>query len=165
MICKKGLVTLNYLVWILRFIFLAILMVSIGFVVSKYVNVRVDVSSVESAIFLERLFSSNALMFQDAVTLRIYPGVIDLKKLGTSSNLDAEFGIIKGSRHISGRVRIKEINKNIFVGKRLFDDLEPQIDSIFGGNVHDLEQIFLGKVRSDAGMQNVVVNLKVLQLK
>ena len=162
---KKAIASINYLVWILRFIFLAILMVSIGLVVSKYINVRVDVSSIESAIFLERIFSSNAIMFQDSVTLRVYPGIVELEKFKNKQTLDDEFAFAKGSRHISSKVRLEKTKNTVFVGKRLFEDLEPTLGTIFGSDAYELKQDFIASVRDNNEIADDKLSIQVLQLK
>lgn len=135
---KKAILMLNYLIWIMRFIFLSILVVSIGVVVAKYINIKVDISGLESAIILQRIASTNAIMYQDKATFRTYPTIIDTTKIQDTEALNNEINFGKNVRHLTAEV-ITGDKKN-YLNKRLFDELKENLKTIFVSDVRETKQ-------------------------
>jgi len=162
---KSGIEMLNYPIWILRIFFLAILIVSMGFIVTKYLNLRVDISSIESNIILQRIITSNEIMHQDKATFRIAPAVIDVNKINTADKTlqeDINFG--KDTRHISAK--ITSGNKNVnYINKRLFDDLNPQIGTIFGTDIQQAKQTYNTFTFDNEQLKPDKITIHVLQQK
>lgn len=161
---KKGLMMLNYAIWIMRFIFLAILLVSVSIVISKYVNLRVDIAASESEVALQRIVSSDALMYASPVTSRTYPAIIDMNKIKNAAVLDSEIDFGK-ARHISAKVSLQNKKSAVFLNKRIFEDLFESIGTIFGTDVQDTKNSYWTFV-DDNGKKNVdILTVQVLQAK
>ena len=70
---KKAQMTLTWFPWILRIIFLTIIIFSITTFVKKYADARIDISSIHANILNYHILLDKSLLVSDPVTQRIYP--------------------------------------------------------------------------------------------
>ena len=61
------------------FFFLIIILLSITFLVKSYIRTVIDTKDIEADLFYqEMLFTNNGITYQDEITSRNYPGIIDI---------------------------------------------------------------------------------------
>ncbi|GEM_PF-5096012 len=163
---KKGIELLNFPIWVLRIMFLTILIISMGFMVSKYLNLRVDITPLESQIMLQRLTSSNALMHQDKSTQQTIFAVLDSAKLpNADTKLAEEFNFGEGVRHISAKISIDSRKTPNYVNKRLFEDLAPLLSGIFKSDVQEAKQAYATFTYENEKFKQDKLTIQVLQQK
>lgn len=163
---NKGIEMLDYPIWILRFVFLAILIIAVGFMVTKYINVKVDVAAVESAIMLQRILVSNSVMHQDEITLRTNPAIVESKNLENADKMlsdDLDFGANK--QHLAARITLDNKKSVVYLNKRLFDDLKEQIGTIFGSDIKETKQSYKTFVRDGEILKDDILTVQVVQQK
>jgi hypothetical protein len=76
--------------WVMRVILMIVAVVIIGALVRVFVDKDVDAADLHRTTYLYRLYYGDVIMYEDNMTGRIYPGVVDLSK-ATSERLDAVF--------------------------------------------------------------------------
>ena len=133
---------LNYPIWILRIIFLSILIISVGFMITKYMNVRIDVSSAETAIILQRILHSPAIMHQDTITQRVYPSIPETTHWSdATTKLTEDIPYDKNNRHLGAQITLDSKQKQpVYLNKRTFEDLRAELKSFFGDDIHETKQ-------------------------
>ena len=76
---------LTYMIWILRITFMTAVILSVGLIVSKYINTRIEISQPQSNIFSYYLLFDNPLLITDKYTGRYYPLRYDIDVLNVMS--------------------------------------------------------------------------------
>ncbi len=79
---RKGLVAFEAVAWIVRSLIMVFMLLSIMFVVSAFIVKNIDTRSIESYTLANAIYYSNAIIYQDQITGRAYPGVVDPVKDG-----------------------------------------------------------------------------------
>lgn len=78
----KGLISIKMVNWIPRIIFIIIVGVSVFALINSYIVKEVKTFDLETDLFIHRLiYSPYGISYYDELLGRVYPGVIDLKKL------------------------------------------------------------------------------------
>lgn len=163
---KKGIELLNFPIWVLRILFLAILIVSIGVMVSKYLNLRVDIAPLESQIMLQRITSTDALMYKNKATQQINFVILDSAKLADADKkLTEEFNFGQGVRHISAKINTDSRKTPNYVNKRLFEDLAPLLGGILKSDVQEAKQSYRTFVYENEKFNQDKLTIHVLQQK
>lgn len=160
---KRGIEMLNYPIWIIRIMFLAILIVAIGFMVTKYINMRIIIAPIEAPIIAQRIATSPAIMYQDKTTFRIYPAIADVQKITDAKAISADIPFDTMKFHISAKINLENSNKQSHMNKRLYEDLSQQIGTIFGTDIHQTKQTYLTFVYDKETMKPDQLTIEVLQ--
>ncbi len=79
---KKGLITFNIINFIPKIIFLAVVVLTIVFMVRGFVRTDVDISASESYVLVNRIIYSS-IAYHDESINRTYPGIVDLIKFNS----------------------------------------------------------------------------------
>jgi len=110
--------------YIIKLLFLIVLVATTYFLVHTYVSQEVDSFSAETSLFVTGLlYSKEGLSVVDKNTGQVMPGVIDLNKI-SSLNLDESLKI-SDSRHLAARMVVQDLGGNtlatIYYNKLWFD--------------------------------------------
>jgi hypothetical protein len=76
--------------WFIRIMMLIAAIVIVVMLVRVYTNRHVESQELHKNTYLYRLYYSDLIMFSDAKTTRVYPGIVDYNKL-TDQRLDETF--------------------------------------------------------------------------
>lgn len=159
---KRGQISEEVFLSIPRFIFLIAILFTVVLLVKIFIITTVDISNVESNIFINRLlYSKNGLSYYEESLKRMYPGVIDLNKFRELANNNPNsldnIAINYGSNNpmIAARITLTSpLNQNqnsltVFYNKERFDRWEPRTLSTVKGGA--------GSVRSFKEQRYVIV--------
>ncbi|MBI4141182.1 hypothetical protein HY485_05075 [Candidatus Woesearchaeota archaeon] len=160
---KRGIEMLNYPIWILRFMFLTVLIIAIGFMVTKYINTRLIIAPIETPIIAQRIAVSPALMYQDKVTHRITPAIVDTQKITDTKALTQDIPFDTTKFHIAARIIAENVNKKTHLNKRLFEDLQEQVGGIFGTDIYKTKQTYQTFVYDKGELKQDKLTIEVLQ--
>ncbi|MBW2966386.1 hypothetical protein KY342_04755 [Candidatus Woesearchaeota archaeon] len=116
---KKGLISFNMMMWIPRIIFMVIVVTSIIILISVHYRIELDVSGAESELFVQRLlYSPHGICFYDALSNRMYPGIVDLNNLDLINK-----SIFYGeNKHIGAKLTFTDINGNN-LAEKIYNDI------------------------------------------
>ena len=79
---KRGLQSFNYLLWIVRIVYLIIVLTSIVLLVRIYSITIVNSETIESNLFVQRLlYAPHGISYYDEELQRVYPGIVDASKI------------------------------------------------------------------------------------
>ncbi len=160
---KKGIEMLNYPIWILRVMFLAILIVSIAFMVTKYINMRIVIAPIEAPIIAQRIAVSPAIMHQDNIIFRTHPAIIDTQKITDTKALTTDIPFDTTKFHIAAKITAENANKKTYLNKRVFEDLEEQLEGIFGKDIYQTKQQYSTFVYDKGMFKQDKLIIEVLQ--
>ncbi len=111
--------------------FLMVALIVFFLFVSAYINNQINPQPIIVEVTANRIMYSDAVMYQDPVTGRTYPGIIDLKKLNDdtiSKNID-----YAKKQFATAKIKILDTNGNFvqeaYVDKPQYDILKVLIDS------------------------------------
>jgi len=114
---KKGLMSFNILITIVRLIFVMIAMAIVVFMIMHYVVVSIDVFDLESNLFAQRMiYSQNSISYKDSETGRLYPGTIDLNNFnqGTLNGLLNRYIYYgEGSNYAAAKLDLSYLNDTL----------------------------------------------------
>jgi hypothetical protein len=113
-----------------------IVFVGIFLLVNYYVNITVNVKSLQVEVLFNRLmYSPNSIVYTDLATGVLYPGVIDMEKF-TDETLDNSIKY-SSERHISAKLELYnqngELKKTAYLNNIWFNRLEPLARAGVGG--------------------------------
>jgi len=113
MLNKKGIATFTIAIWLLRFLFLAIVIGVIYLTLGIYAKVDIDTFNVEPDILVySMIYSPHGLSYYDPISNRVYPGIIDL------DNMDV-IDKIHYSKHSGMNIVIKDLNDQYLLEKTI----------------------------------------------
>lgn len=106
----------------------AMVIVGIYFIVDYYVNLSVNVRSLEFEVLTSRiLYSPNSVMYTDNFSGTVFPGIIELANF-TDQTLDNAIQYT-GDRHIPAKLEIYDADRRLvkaaYVDKLTYQHLEP----------------------------------------
>jgi len=100
--------------WIPRIIFLVIVLSSVIFLTTMYINTEKETWKTESELFIHRLiYSPNGISYYDPLTNRVYPGIIDLKKIKNTEIINRSLFYGKDNKHIGANISVYDKNDNL----------------------------------------------------
>jgi len=152
---KKGTSSISehVLLWIPKFVYLVIVVLSVVFLVRMLVVSNIDSTEAEARIFANRIFySPNAVSYVDPELGRAYPGIIDADKFKSMENSDLTFLDItslsygKENRLIAAKLRLKNFESgeehNVYYNKENYLYWEPRtIHGVSGsGSVNSVDE-------------------------
>ncbi len=112
MLNKKGISTFAIAMWILRFLFLGIVSFIIILLVGFFAKIDIDTFNVEPDIIVyNMMYSPHGLSYYDAVSNRVYPGIIDIE--GTAIDK------INYSQHIGAMVVVRDLDGSVLFEKTI----------------------------------------------
>ncbi len=122
-----------YLFMFIRFTMLIIIAVAVYVFSVKFINLSVQSEEVEAEIIAKAMLG-RGVAYQDPVTGRLYPGIVDLLQL-KSRNLDDMF-YHENNRFISARVDIQaeDILHTAYLNRKFFDIWAPLAKSSVTGS-------------------------------
>jgi hypothetical protein len=86
--CKMGIMSFNFVSWILRLFFLGVMIFACGLLIRMFMMERLDANDVKAEIFIGGLmYSKGGVGYYDPLTGRHYPEIIDLSQMD-SAELD-----------------------------------------------------------------------------
>lgn len=112
---KNALITFNMLMWLPRIIFMTIVFFSIVFLTSWYARTEIQTWQTESELIAQRiLYSPGGISYNDPLSNRLYPGVIDLTKFKDNSIPLLDDSLFYGTenKHIGANITIIDLKKN-----------------------------------------------------
>ncbi len=78
---KKAQTSNTIIMSISWFFFLIVVLLSVTFLVKGYLKTTIDIKDIEAELFYQEiLFTNNGITYQDEITGRNYPGIIDLNR-------------------------------------------------------------------------------------
>ena len=81
---KRAIISFNVMNFIPKIIFLAVVVLSIVFIVRGFVITDIDTRTAESYILINRImYSPNTINYYDDDIERLYPGIVDLDNFNT----------------------------------------------------------------------------------
>jgi len=131
---KKGFAGLDLTQWLLRLLFLTVVVFTCVFLIRMYIVNNVDIVNTEMDLFTYRvLYSPNGIMKVDESLGRVYPGVIDIEKFRDGENITSrmiDYG--DTNYYIAAKFWLKEKNEVFYYNKGGYDMWKP-LTGIGGG--------------------------------
>ena len=90
--------------FIMRVIFLIIVLTAILFLINSYIRTEVQTFDAEASLFIQRvLYSKNCLAYQDESTGQVYPGIVEYASLASDEFQErlAQCADYHDSRHLA----------------------------------------------------------------
>ncbi len=82
---KKGFVVWDIAIWVYRFLYMILVILMTVFFVNVMYTSEVNIQGTASGVYTQQfLYSRNSISYEDPLTLRAYPGIIDIERLNTS---------------------------------------------------------------------------------
>ncbi len=168
---KKAQITLYYPIWILRIVFMAAVIVSLGVVTGNYISARVDISQPQANALNYRILFDDLLLYRDKYTNRVYPLVYDSAALGMSQEdferkISARIGYDPTISFAGAVLSLKgdRIDKTYSFNKPAFDRLQALSQTLFGESTHTTT-IYPVIVRDSSGLKPATLKLEVYMQK
>ncbi|RJQ17592.1 hypothetical protein C4573_01280 [Candidatus Woesearchaeota archaeon] len=112
---------------IYRFIFLAFVLGVTVFLIKFMVITNLETEAVEKEVFFNRVLYGTAINYQDPVTQKIYPGIVDMVKF-TSANLEQHINYSIKDR-LGAQLDLKNLKTNetktIYLNEQWYLDKRP----------------------------------------
>lgn len=177
---KRGDTISDHLVlWIPKFVYLAIALLTVIFLIRLLIVTHIDTSEAEARIFANRIFySPNVISYFDSDIGRSYPGIIDFskfKKLQESdlNEMDTKTITYGGKNGImAAKLTLKDIETNleevVFYNKENYDFWEPRaLNTVIGGSgsVKSIEEQRYVLVKNNAGIKKGSLKLNIIVRK
>ena len=152
---KKGTSSISehVLLWIPKFVYLVIVVLSVVFLVRMLVANNIDSTEAEARIFANRIFySPNSISYFDPELSRAYPGIIDFAKFNSMQNSDVTFldtsslSYGKDNRLIAAKLSLKNMEtreeNDVYYNKENYLYWEPRtIQGVSGsGSVNAIDE-------------------------
>ena len=131
--------------------------------VTKYINMRLTIAPIEAPIIAQRIAVSPALMYQDKVTYRITPAIVDTQKITDTKALTDDIPFDTTKFHIAAKIIVENADKKTYINKRLFEDLEQQLGTIFGRDIYQTKQTYQTFVYDKGELKQDKLIIEVLQ--
>ncbi|MBD3355096.1 hypothetical protein GF361_03875 [Candidatus Woesearchaeota archaeon] len=108
--------------WIPRIIFLVIVISSVVFLTTMYLNTEKETWKTESELFIHRLIHSpNGISYYDPLTNRVYPGIIDLNNIRDLNTINRSIFYGENNKHIGANISIYNQN-NILLAQGIYNN-------------------------------------------
>lgn len=172
----KSQLTLNYPIWILRITFMGAVILSLGLLVSKYIDQRIDISSPQANVLSYKLLFDPELIAVDKFTGRRYPLVYDFDHLSGltgerlrafEEGLKARIGYDPALGFAGAKITIERDSRTVLAyhyDKPAFERLEAVKETIFGDATH-VVSAFPVAIRDSAGIQSGTITIEVFVQK
>ena len=110
---KRGIFAVHMLGWIMRILFLVVVMLAVVTLVRTYIVTSVDSFDAESTLLVERiLYSPGLIMYVDHTIDRPYPAIIELEKF-TSADIEQRLMDAMNygdkNQHIAAEIKLKDL--------------------------------------------------------
>jgi competence transcription factor ComK len=132
---KKSTISMEMILWVIRFMFLIVVVLSISFVVNYFITKNIDTFDLEATVFANNILLSKNLAFYDEDTGRLYADIIDLEKFKSASsgeNLESEINFGKNKK-IGAKISLKSLNNtdygNVFYRKDFYEEKKVIVDA------------------------------------
>jgi hypothetical protein len=117
---------------VFRIGFLMIALLAFFLLVNFYINNKIETSKLESEVLANRIIYSDAIMYKDSATQRIYTGIIDTEKFKDSNALDKNIdysikrhatAMLELTDNVDGKVRYTNyLNKDQYLNLKVLAD-------------------------------------------
>ena len=86
--------------------------------INFYVSTKIDVHNLQAQALLNRILYSDAVMYSNPQTARVYVGIVDMAKFNDAS-LDASISYGNFTRHVSAKLKLLKKLPEIPKGSRV----------------------------------------------
>jgi hypothetical protein len=111
---NKGQAPLFFLENAFRIGFLMVALLAFFLLVNMYISNKMDTNRLEAEVLANRIIYSDTIMYQDAKTSRIYPGIVDMDRFDEgilNTNIDYQ-----NKRHIAANITLINNQNGAIVG-------------------------------------------------
>ena len=155
---KRAIISFNVMNFIPKIIFLAVVVLSIVFIVRGFVITDIDTRTAESYILINRImYSPNTINYYDDDIERLYPGIIALDNFNTTR---VEKAIVP-SEHIGAKLTLLNKGKTIFYNEEKYKRYLSYADVKEGG-AKEISTKFHVLVREDEKTSSDILNVSVV---
>jgi len=123
---KKAISLERMLLFIYKVIYAAFIMALIVFLIKLVVITTVNTADMESEAFSNRIYNSEAIMYKNPDTGRLYPGVVEWEKF-ESADLEKDIDYLTKTR-LCAKVTLLDSSGpkgTVYINKDLYEQLEP----------------------------------------
>lgn len=173
---KKGFAGVDMIQWMLRLIFLTVVVFSCVLLIRMYIKSDVNIFEAETDLFYKRvLYSPDGIMYKDYKINRAYPGIIDLERFRDGTNITEDM-IVYGApnNYIAAKFTLRErkrqelqpyefyYNKNGYTRWKPFADLG--IEGIGGADSIKKEILVLVYEKKEEGgtLENDILEVDIV---
>jgi hypothetical protein len=124
---KRGLIFEDMLVWLLRIIFLTVVVFCVVFLIRMLIVENVQVSEIEMDYFAKRVYlSKQGFAFYDDKIDRVYPGIIDYQKFAYGQErLENAMYYGEKNQYIAAKVYLKNNKTEFIYNERRYSRWKP----------------------------------------
>jgi hypothetical protein len=117
----------------IRIGFMVFALLAFFILLNFYVNSKVEVQFLQSEALLNRILYSDAIMYSDTDTSRVYPGIIDMAKFN-DANLDSSISYGDYKRHAAAKLKLLSKipdaqgslwKADAYLNKQHYDNMKP----------------------------------------
>jgi len=125
---KKAILSADFTWYLIRFLFLIIMMIVVIMIIKAFIITTVDIDGVQARIMQHRLlYSKSGISMYDAKIDRIYPGIIDSNRIDEVHLDEALF--MDPNYIMAGKITLKyadgTIVKEAYFNKKWYERLNP----------------------------------------
>jgi len=88
-----------------RIAFMVVALIAFFLMINFYVSTKIDVQNLQAQALLNRILYSDAVMYSNPQTARVYVGIVDMAKFNDAS-LDASISYGNFTRHVSAKLKL-----------------------------------------------------------
>lgn len=126
---RKGIMSMYFVTWMMRFIFLVIVLVVCVVLISKFLNNRFNTQDVQAEVLMNgMIYGPGGIGYVDPLTSRMYPEIIDVSQLN-AAELDYAF-YFPNNNLITAKVDLRKQGeqypmKTVYYNKEWWDNWKP----------------------------------------
>jgi hypothetical protein len=107
---KRGMISLNMIVWIPRIIFLAIVILAVSFMIMVNIKTEIYTTRTEAELFFYNLvYAPHGISYHDPLNNQLYPGIIDLTNIKDDKIITLE-NSFKIERKLAAEIKIENLD-------------------------------------------------------
>jgi len=131
--------------WVINLIYLVVVVGTTLGIILAFIVTNVKVAETESNILMNRLqFSPEGIVMYDMETGRVYPGIVDVRKMG-ASNLESALNIEE--RDLAARFVLTDLEDEMelattYLNRDVYDDWQPIAILVAEGDITGLARKF-----------------------
>lgn len=112
---KKAMSVGDFMYWVVRIMFLLLILTSIYFLTRIYEQREIDTADIEAGIFKHYLiYSPNALSYRDPYIDRVYPGIVEVANFN-SARLEGAANFSKAFDMVAANISLYDLNGTFVV--------------------------------------------------
>ena len=142
---------------VFRIGFLMVALLAFFLLVNFYINNQIDTNRLEAEVLANRIIYSDAIMYKDPATQRVYTGIVDTEKFKDQNSIDKNIDY-SNKRHATAKLELMNniegvVHYTNYLDKDQYESLKVLVDSGAKGkgSATEYEKNYPMTYKDDAG--------------